>query len=79
MYFTEQKSMCVCVCVFVMVIGGSGEVRASASEKGSTEKIEQNPIWRYHPPARRHVFDTVQKHGWPSAPCHGTNMVEKKI
>jgi hypothetical protein len=29
---------CVCVCVFVMVIGGSGEVRASASEKGSKEK-----------------------------------------
>jgi hypothetical protein len=57
------------VCVFVTVIGGSGEVRASASKKGSTEKIEQNPIWRYHPPARRHVFDTVLKHGWLSAPC----------
>jgi hypothetical protein len=37
MYFTERKSVCVCVCVFVR------EVRASASEKGLTEKIEQNP------------------------------------
>jgi hypothetical protein len=30
------------------------------------------------PTARRHVFDAVLKHGWPSAPCHGATMVEKK-
>ena len=70
---------CVCVCVFVMVIGGSGEVRASASEKGSTEKIEQNPIWRYHLPARRHVLDTVLKHGWLSAPCLAATWRKKKV
>ena len=46
--------------------------------EGQQKKIEQNPIWRYHPPARRHVFDAVQKHGWPSAPCHGANMAKKK-
>ena len=34
-------------------------------------------IWRFHPPARRHVFDAVLKHSWPSAPCHGANMAEK--
>jgi hypothetical protein len=26
-----------------------------------------------------HVFDDVLKHGWPSAPCHGASMAEKKI
>jgi hypothetical protein len=61
-----------------MVIRGSGEVRASASKKGSTEKIEQNPIWRYHPPARRHVFDTVLKHGWLSAPCLAATWRKQK-
>jgi hypothetical protein len=35
-------------------------------------------IWRFHPTARRHVFDAVLKHGWPSAPCHGATMAEKK-
>jgi hypothetical protein len=61
-----------------MVIGGSGEVCNSASEKGSTEKIEQNPIWRYHLPARRHVFDTVLKHGWLSAPCLAATWWKKR-
>jgi hypothetical protein len=28
--------------------------------------------------SRRHVFDAVLKHGWPSAPCHGATMAEKK-
>ena len=42
-----------------------------------TEKIEQNPIWRYHPPARRHVFDTVLKHGWLSAPCLAATWQKK--
>ncbi len=26
-----------------------------------------------------HVFDAVLKHGWPSAPCHGAIMAEKKV
>ena len=44
------------------------------SSDGGRQKIAK-AIWRFHPTARRHVFDAVLKHGWPSAPCHGANMV----
>ena len=85
MYFTERKSVCVCVCVFVREVRASASVRHTFLFVTTTcggihtqKKSSKTPIWRYHPPARRHVFDAVQKHGWPSAPCHGANMAEKK-
>ena len=37
------------------------------------QKIKK-ATWQFHPPARRHVFDTVLNHRWPSAQCHGANM-----
>jgi hypothetical protein len=36
----------------------------------------QKATRQFHPPARCHVFDTVLKHGWPSATCHGANMAD---
>ena len=65
---------CVCVCVFVMVIGGSSEVRASASEKGSTEKNRAKPHL-----AISSASDTVLKHGWISAPCLAATWRNKKV
>jgi hypothetical protein len=47
------------------------------SSDGGRQKIAK-AIWRFHPTARRHVFDAVLKHGCPSAPCHGATMAEKK-
>jgi hypothetical protein len=47
------------------------------SSDGGRQKIAK-AIWRFHPTARRHVFDAVLKHGWLSAPCHGATMAEKK-
>ena len=44
---------------------------------GGCHKIAK-AIWRFHPTARRHVFDAVLKHRWPSTPCHGANMAGKK-
>jgi hypothetical protein len=44
---------------------------------GGRQKIAK-ATWRFHPPARRHVFDTVLKHGWLFAPCHGATMAGKK-
>ena len=53
----------------------SGVCRRAVAE--GRQKIAK-AIWRFHPPARRHVFDAVLKHGWPSTPCHGASMAEKK-
>jgi hypothetical protein len=36
------------------------------SSDGGRQKIAK-AIWQFHPTARRHVFDAVLKHGWPSA------------
>jgi hypothetical protein len=47
--------------------GGGGRVA-----EGRQKIAKAN--WRFHPPAKRPVFDAVLKHGWPSAPCHGANM-----
>jgi hypothetical protein len=47
------------------------------SSDGGRQKVAK-AIWQFHPSARRHVFDAVLKHGWPSAPCHGANMAGKK-
>jgi hypothetical protein len=38
----------------------------------------QKPFGDFTQP-RRHVFDSVLKHGWPSAPSHGATMAEKKL
>jgi hypothetical protein len=51
--------------------------RRRAVAEGSQKVAKAN--WRFHPPVRHRVFDAVLKHGWPSAPCHGANMAEKKL
>ena len=51
--------------------GGHREVRRSPENR-------IGDFIRFHPPARRHVFDTVLKQGRPSAPCDGGNVANKK-
>ncbi len=67
----------------VAVVAGGGDGcrrlfwRRRAVAEGRQKIAKAN--WGFHPPARRHIIDAVLKNGWPSAPCHGANMVEKKI
>ena len=65
------------------VVAGGGDScgrvfrRRRAVAEGSQKIAKAN--WQFHPPVRHRVFDAVLKHGWPSAPCHGANMAEKKL
>ena len=61
--------------------GGNGCGRVLWRRRAVAEGLQKiaKANWQFHPPARRRVFDAVLKHGWPSEPCHGTNMAGKNL
>jgi hypothetical protein len=78
MVATATANSTITVIAVAVAEGGDGCGRVFWRRRAVAQGCQKiaKAIWQFYPAARRRVFDAVLKHGWPSAPCHGVNMVE---